>query len=97
MSTLTIELPDTLKHRLDEEARRRRISPARLIRRTLEASLSNGKEHSGPSLYELTRDLCGSVSGGRSIFSARWKFRSTSVGSAGGGRRARNPAGSTAA
>ena len=64
MSTLTIELPDTLKHRLDEEARRCRISPARLIRRTLEASLSNGKEHAGSSLYELTRDLCGSVSGG---------------------------------
>lgn len=64
MSTLTIELPDTLKHRLDQEARRLRITPSRLIRRTLEASLKNGNKQAGPTLFELTRDLCGSVTGG---------------------------------
>lgn len=64
MSTVTIELPDTLKQRLDQEARRLRITPARLVRRTLEASLKNGTKQSGPTLFELTRDLCGSVTGG---------------------------------
>lgn len=64
MSTLTIELPNALKQLLDREARRRRTTPARLIRRTLEASLQNGNKGAGATLYELTRDLCGSVTGG---------------------------------
>jgi len=64
MSTVTVELPDALKQQLDQEARRLRISPARLVRRTLEARLKNGTKPAGPTLFELTRDLCGSVTGG---------------------------------
>jgi len=66
MSTLTIELPDDLKGHLTAAARRAGKTPARFARETLEQRLRvcAARPRSQRSLYELSRDLCGSVSGG---------------------------------
>ena len=66
MSTLTIELPDDLKGALAQAARRSGTSPARFVRKTLEQRLKpvRASSRACASLYELSRDLCGSVAGG---------------------------------
>lgn len=66
MSTLTIQLPEDLKGELTAAARRSRTTPARFVRETLEQRLKSGRVPSAGrvSLYELSRDLCGSVAGG---------------------------------
>ena len=66
MSSLTLQLPDSLKDRLTAAARRSRKTPARFVRETLEDRLTTMPAHSGhsSSLYEQSRDLCGSVTGG---------------------------------
>jgi hypothetical protein len=66
MSTLTLQLPRDLKEQLSRAARRSGKTPARFVRETLE----NRLKATGPlpaessTLYELSRDLCGSVTGG---------------------------------
>jgi len=66
VSTLTLQLPDELKSQLTVAARRAGKTPARLARETLEERFRNAKAPaaSKKSLYELGRDLCGSVNGG---------------------------------
>lgn len=66
MSTLTIQLPDNLQVELTVAARRLGKTPARVVRETLEQTLKPGRAHARgrASLYELSRDLCGSVTGG---------------------------------
>ena len=66
MSTLTLQLPDTLKDQLALAARRYGKSPARFVRETLENRLESARHRStdGLSLYELSRDLCGGAVGG---------------------------------
>lgn len=66
MSTLTIQLPDNLKVELTVAARRLGKTPARFVRETLEHTLKPGRirARSRASLYELSRDLCGSLTGG---------------------------------
>ena len=66
MSTLTIQLPDALKGELTLAARRSGKTPAGFVRATLEQRLQPGRARarSRASLYELSRDLCGSVTGG---------------------------------
>ena len=64
MSTLIIQLTDELKDRLTAEARRLRKRPAELVTEALEARLQNGNQPSRQSLHDLSRDLCGSVTGG---------------------------------
>jgi predicted DNA-binding protein len=66
MSTLTLQLPDTLKDQLALAARRSGKSPARFVRETLEKRLKGTRPLSTrrTSLYELSRDLCGSTEGG---------------------------------
>lgn len=65
MSTLTIQLPDALKMQLKAVARQSGKTPARFVRETLEHRLKSGRRKaSRVSLYELTQDLCGSVTGG---------------------------------
>jgi hypothetical protein len=66
MNTLTIRLPAELRNHLTAEARRAGKTPARFIRETLEKRLRPAilETQGGTSLYELTRDLCGSVGGG---------------------------------
>ena len=57
-------MPDELKDRLTAEARRLRKRPAQVVQEALEARLQNGRQPSGQSLHDLSRDLCGSVTGG---------------------------------
>ena len=66
MSTLTIHLPDDLNDQLARAARRSRKSPARFVRETLENRLKAARPRSTgiPSLYELSRNLCGAAEGG---------------------------------
>ncbi len=64
MSTLTIQLPDAVKEQLVAAARRSGKSPKRFAREALEARLKNGQASGRASLFERSRDLCGSVSGG---------------------------------
>lgn len=66
MSTLTLQLPDGLKARLTAAARRSRKTPARFVREALEDRLTtpSARPGNGSSLYDQSRDLCGSVTGG---------------------------------
>ena len=66
MSTLTFQLPNKLKERLTPAARPSGRTPARFVRETVEARLAGAPLTSarGLSLHDLSRDLCGSVSGG---------------------------------
>ncbi len=64
MSTITIELPSKLKAELARAARGQGISADQLVREALEARLKNGSTTTMPSLYDLSRDLCGTVAGG---------------------------------
>jgi hypothetical protein len=66
MSTLTLQLPDRLKDHLALAARRCGKSPARFVRETLENRLKATPPRSTgrSTLYELSRDLCGSTQGG---------------------------------
>ena len=66
VSTLTIQLPDGLKGKLAAAARRSGKTPARFVRETVELRLKVRRKRASPSLslYDLSRDLCGSVSGG---------------------------------
>ena len=66
MSTLTLQLPDALKDQLALAARRSGKSPARFVREALESRLNATRPRStgGSSLYELSRDLCGTTEGG---------------------------------
>ena len=75
MSTLTLQLPDGLKDQLTLTARRFGKSPARFVRETLEKRLKATQPLAtgGSTLYELSRDLCGSAHGGPRDFAANKK------------------------
>ena len=57
-------MPDELKERLTAEARRLRKRPAQLVQEALEARLQTGSQPTRQSVHDLSRDLCGSVTGG---------------------------------
>ena len=75
MSSLTLQLPDSLKDRLTAAARRSRKTPARFVREAIEQRLTtrSARPGDGSSLYEQSRDLCGSVSGGPDDLAANQK------------------------
>ena len=64
--TSTLQLPNGLKDQLTLTARRFGKTPARSVRETLENRLKATQPHAtgGSTLYELSRDLCGSTHGG---------------------------------
>lgn len=66
MRRLTLQLPNKLNERLMVAARRSGKTPARFVREMLETRLADLDllPETKASLYDLTRDLCGSVSGG---------------------------------
>ena len=66
MSALTIRLPASLKSKLVQAAKRLGKSPEEFVRETLRASLQEPAPSPAPSLYNLSRDLCGNVNGGPS-------------------------------
>ena len=66
MIPLTLQLTEDLKARLVQAARRSKKSPARFAREWLADCLKSVSPTlpEGKSLYELSRDLSGSVTGG---------------------------------
>ena len=64
MITVSHKLPKSLLDRLKAEARRRRTARAVIVREALEAHLRNGDPVRRPTVYDLTKDLCGKFSGG---------------------------------
>lgn len=61
MTSLTVPLPDKLNEQLTEAARQHRVTPARFVLKTIETRLRKANEPLAASLYDLSRDLCGSV------------------------------------
>ena len=64
MNSQTLELPDDLKKKVTAAARKLGVSRERFVRDALEARLREKQAVVPPSLYDLSRDLCGSVKGG---------------------------------
>ena len=83
MSTLTLQLPENLKSRLTLAARQAGKTPARFVRQALEIRLPAGppRPPRGVSLYDLSRDLCGSVAGGPRDLAANKKHLGNGYGS----------------
>jgi predicted transcriptional regulator len=72
MRGITIKLPDATLRRLKQEARATGRSVAALVRERVEAP----RERDGRSVFALTFDLAGSLSGGRrAATNERRKFR----------------------
>lgn len=65
MSTLTIDIPETLKAKVAAAARKEGKTQSRFAREALEARLRKEpkKFPPGKSFYDLTKHLCGSVAG----------------------------------
>ena len=64
MNTISIKIPHGLKLRMERESSRRGLSKSRLVREALERALGQGRQIPGATVYDLTRDLCGSARGG---------------------------------
>ena len=64
MKGMTIKLPDDLEKKIVYESRRRGISKSSLVREALAVYLTKGIQRTTePSVYDLAKDLIGSVSG----------------------------------
>lgn len=63
MKTMSLKLSDSLEQSVASEARKRGVSKSQLVRDALELYLQNGGAVEGPSCYDLSRDLAGSVEG----------------------------------
>lgn len=61
MSTLTIRLPDRLKSKLSAQARASGKTVLRMVREMLDRQLAEAGPPAMASLYDRSRDLCGSV------------------------------------
>ena len=73
MKGITIKLPEALAQRLREQARHSNRSVAALIRERLEDG-----PHGGESVYAMSADLAGSLSGRRlAATNSRRRFRRT--------------------
>lgn len=71
MKTITIKLPEATVRNLRQQARQSGRSVAALVREPVEAPPG-----SGGSVYAITGDLAGSLSGGRqAAVNARGRFR----------------------
>ena len=64
MNPHTLELPDDLSRKVAAAARKLGVSRERFVREAVEARLREKRAAAPPSLYDLSRDLCGSVKGG---------------------------------
>lgn len=62
METLTIKLPADLKHQLEQQAKQSGRSVSELIREAVGEHLRRTRKST--SLYDRTRDLCGSGGSG---------------------------------
>ena len=64
MTTISVKIPEKLKLQMESESSRRGVSKSRLIREALERAFEKKTAKGGPTVFELTRDLCGAVTGG---------------------------------
>jgi len=63
MTTISLQVPDTLDSRLAEEAVRRRMSKSAVIRECVEKSLPAPREDRPASCLDLAGDLAGCLEG----------------------------------
>jgi len=63
METITFKCPEKLAKKLRGESSGRKISKSDLLRQALEFYLEQKGLTSHTSLYSLSKDLCGAVSG----------------------------------
>jgi len=64
MPTMSVKVPHSLMLRMERESTRRGLSKSRLIRDALERALNQRRRTAGATVFDLTKDLCGSVRGG---------------------------------
>ncbi len=64
MSTLTIRIPDRLKSELAARAKAHGKTVPQMVRELLDRQLAATELPTTASLYDRSRDLCGSVRGG---------------------------------
>ena len=77
MSTLTLQLNDSLFARLLAASQARNVAPAELARETLERNLTavpNTDDDDGPSAYDLLKDSFGCVDSGLGDLSTNPKY-----------------------
>jgi predicted DNA-binding protein len=63
MRMISLKLPPALFEKLGAESRRTGKSKSAILREALEAYLNGAKDGSGPSCYDLAKDLIGIVEG----------------------------------
>lgn len=64
MNAHTLELPGPLAKKVAAAARRLKLSREQFVQEAVEARLRDSGTAGGRSLFDRSRDLCGSVSGG---------------------------------
>ena len=70
METITLKMERRQIELLKNHARTRGCSQAAVVRDLIEIHLGNGER---PSLHELAKDLCGSISGPRNLSTRKLK------------------------
>jgi predicted DNA-binding ribbon-helix-helix protein len=63
MPTVSVKLPESLLRRIERAAVARRLTKSSLIRETLEQALTQSRDESPVSCYDLAKDLAGSMKG----------------------------------
>jgi hypothetical protein len=63
MVTITCRIPERLDAELGEQARRRRVTKAVVMREALARQLRRGAAPRAPTAFDLARSLCGSLRG----------------------------------
>jgi len=73
MNTITVKIPEEMGGALDAEAKKRHVSKSEVVRYCIETVLS-GQVKEPPSVYDLTKDLCGKHKGGPPDLSTNPKY-----------------------
>ena len=66
----SVKLPDALRAELETTARRLGLTKSAFIRRALSAEIAHARAETGPTPYDLGRDLFGKARSGRPNLSA---------------------------
>jgi predicted DNA-binding protein len=74
MNTISVKIPHRLKLRVESESSRRGLSRSRLIREALEQAFGKEKRTPDATVFDLTKDLCGSVRGGPRDLASNKKY-----------------------
>jgi hypothetical protein len=61
---MSVKVPHSLMLQMERESTRRGLTKSRLIRDALERALDQRRRMAGATVFDLTKDLCGSVRGG---------------------------------